>query len=286
MVNSEGNGRIKVTNYPGGVLAKFTALYDAIVKGVVDVGMIVPRYTVENFPLTGVLELPFTVPNGPVAASLLRGPLWEQYLSKEYKDVKVLAMSRSSGYQIMTAKKPIRALEDLKGVKIRAAGGADVSLFEALGGTPVKLDSMEQYEGLQRGTIDGTFFPYASIPAYKLQEVTKYVTETNTGGSVFAIIMNKKLWESLPRDLQLVIEYASKPSADQFAFSYYNQDVSSKKLAQDAGVEIIIPSAAEMAKIRAATKVVVDAWIKDRGPQGQEVYDFMLAQPELYGLAK
>jgi TRAP-type C4-dicarboxylate transport system substrate-binding protein len=188
----------------------------------------------------------------------------------------------------MTAKKPIRTLADLKGVKIRAAGGADVALFNALGGIPVKIDAMEQYEGLQRGTIDGTFFPYASIAAYKLEEVVSYTTETNIGGSVFAIVMNKKVWESLPRDLQLVIDWASRDSAERFAWSYYNQDAAGKQKLAGTG-EIIIPTAEEMGKMRAASMVVVDKWLegmKAKGLPGQEVYELMLAQPELYGLGK
>ncbi len=100
--------------------------------------------------------------------------------------------------------------------------------------------------------------------------------------------MNKKVWESLPRDLQLVIDWASRDSAERFAWSYYNQDTAGKQKLAGTG-EIIIPTAEEMGKMRAASKVVVDKWLegmKAKGLPGQEVYELMLAQPELYGLGK
>lgn len=288
IIHKESNGRLKITFYPSGALSGIFQMYDGVTKRLQDIAPIVPSFEGEKFPLTNVLETPFAVPNGIIGTHILNGPLWDKYLAKEYKDVKVLAPYVSTPYQLFT-NKPVHSIDDLKGMRIRATGGVQIKVIEALGATPVSTEDAELYEAMQKGTIDGFLYLYASAVGWRLWEVADYVTEISYAAGVGVIIMNKAKWEALPRDLQLIMEYATQDLGYWHAWSYQNLNDEAKQRFIDGGTKIITVSSKEMDRITRAVQPVIKDWIAKRQAKGlpaQELYDFMKSLPELYGYAQ
>ncbi len=198
---SDGTG-LKITILQQG---KPKDQYDNIASGVVDFGLVIPSYTSGKFPLTSAIELPFLVEDAEKASGVL-WETYEKYLKDEYKDVKMLWMFVHGPGQMHTTKKPIKKLEDLKGLKIRTPGRVMAGALKKLGCVPVTMPVPQVYNALDRGTIDGVTLPWEVMRAFKFYDVLKYHTEVRLYTLAFFIAMNKKTWDSLSPDAKKVIE--------------------------------------------------------------------------------
>ncbi len=129
------NGRVEVVYYPGETLVKAAWTYDAVVKGIADIGHCSVGYTQGQFPLLEVFSVPFGVSSG-YQASMLGNAFIEKFKPKELNETHFLYSTCTSPSIIHTAKKPVNKLEDLKGLKIRVQGPAE-AIVKALGAPPL-----------------------------------------------------------------------------------------------------------------------------------------------------
>jgi len=210
-VAKESNNRLKCQMLPamsgGGTPAQ---LVDRVRDGVDDLVVTLPGYTAGRFPAMEVFELPFMTNSAEAGA----GAAWEylqKYALKEFPGTKVLATwVHDEGY-VHTTTKQIKTLDDFKGLKLRAPTRQTNKLLAKLGATPVGMPVPAVADAVSKGTIDGFVLPWEVIPAFKLQEMVKYHTETDasrpamySAGFVFA--MNQAKYDSLPADLKKVID--------------------------------------------------------------------------------
>ena len=107
----------------------------------------------------------------------------------------------------MSRAKPIRTLEDLKGMRIRTPSAAQSAQLEALGAIPIDMPANQIYNNLDRGVIDASMIPMSAALDFKLIEVAKYFTiNAPLGRSPFLVAMNRARYEKLPADLKKVID--------------------------------------------------------------------------------
>lgn len=133
MIEEKSGGRLKVTIYPGGTLGKPADHYDLIKNGIADMGFAAPGYTPGRFPLVSVTELPLlfkTSKGGSVAVM----SLFDKYFKKEFGDVKLLWIWVHPPGQFHLGKKAVHTLEDMAGLKIRAATPMTAEMVKGLGG--------------------------------------------------------------------------------------------------------------------------------------------------------
>lgn len=120
---------------------------------------------------------------------------WQLYqefpaIQAEYKGVKLLGLFATEAYPLAT-NKPVRTLKDLKGLKLRAAGGPPADMTKALGAVPVTIPMPDTYLALQKGVIDGYWYSHESVLGFRTYEVTKYVTDFPTCAVAWWLIMNQ-----------------------------------------------------------------------------------------------
>ena len=163
------DGAVKVDYYTGGSLLKAPAMFDGVVNGIADIGYSHVYYTAGRMPVTEAAGLPIGYPSAWVASQVLND-FYQEFKPKEFDAVKVLWMNTSPNSAIATANKPIRRLEDLKGLTIRAPGQAG-EVIKALGGTPAPTPMMEVYDALAKGVIDGEASNFETLIAFKFAEV-------------------------------------------------------------------------------------------------------------------
>ena len=120
-IEKRTNGVVKITLFHGGTLTPADKCYDGVVKGLSDVGFSVLSYTLGRFPLTEVIDLPMGYKSGTAATTLVNA-YYNKFKPKELDDVKVMYLHAHGPGILHTNKKPIKTLEDLKGVKIRSTG--------------------------------------------------------------------------------------------------------------------------------------------------------------------
>ena len=209
MVEQKTNGRVKVSLYPGCALAKPGTMYDAVKAGTIDICLDPGPYYMGRFPMSEATQLPFLGAHSSWAASRAWMDLYKEFpeLQKEYADTHLLWLFSQGPGQIFSSK-PVRTMEDMKGLIVRAPGDIG-EIVKALGGSPVSMPAPECYLALSKGTIDATIFPCEAIKTWKLQEVTKYMTIGDFYVQWFWVAMNKKKYESLPQAVQKAIDESS-----------------------------------------------------------------------------
>jgi TRAP-type C4-dicarboxylate transport system substrate-binding protein len=182
---------VKVNYYPAGTLVPAPQSYDAVTKGISDVGNHVLGYTVGRFPLTEVLDLPLGYPNNTVPTKLANA-FYDKFKPKEFNDVKILWFHAQAPGIVHTKTKPITKLEDLKGMKMRTYG-SNAKLMSLLGGTPVAMPMTDVYDALSRGVAEGLMCAYEATEGFRFGDQLKYSTENyaTSYSAVFAIVMNK-----------------------------------------------------------------------------------------------
>ena len=193
---SGGNLTVEVDKAP---LAKAEGQYD-LINGVRDLVWAVPGYTAGRFDMLQVGELPLLCP-GPAVCSPILWRWYEKYqlAAKEFTDTKLLAVFMGGPFLLHTAK-PARTLDEIRPLKIRAAGSS-LPAAKALGMTPVTLAANEAYEAAQRGTVDGALFPWEAMTSFRLNELLKNHLEVpgGLGAPAFVIVANPKAIEKLTR---------------------------------------------------------------------------------------
>jgi TRAP-type transport system periplasmic protein len=189
-------GRVKITFYPGEALGKARDHYDMAVRGISDISVFIHGYTAGRFPLAGVIELPIGVPSGKIGSRIL-WELYEQYMKQEYTGVKILMVSASEPGQVHATKKTVKALGDMKGLRLRSSGPQQMALVRALGASPLTIPIPELYDALQKGMADGALLPFSAIKDFKLGEVIKHHTIANIFVMTSGLVMNLNTWNSL-----------------------------------------------------------------------------------------
>ncbi len=271
------NGRVQVTYYPAQTLVQAAWTYDGVVKGIVDIGHCTAGHTRGQFPLLEILDLPLGQSSG-YQITMLTNAFVEHFKPKELSEVHFLMSSSPGPFIIHTAKKPVYKLEDLKGLKIRAAGPTE-GIVRALGATPVAMPVTETYDAVQKGVVDGVLLPTEALLNYRIAEVTKYTTN-NYGaacGSMSMYIMNKKKWESLPPDIQKIFTQVSQEYAEIEAKFWAGIDKEGEEFALKKGHQFISVSKEETARWTERMKPVYDQYIantKAKGLPGAEALQY------------
>ena len=225
-VEKQTNGRVKINHHPGGTLTPPNQTYDAVVNGIVDVGMGPLGITAGKFPLMEVMDLPLGLKSSYMATRLANQVV-KQFKPKELSDVKVLYLDTAPPSYV-TTKKPVRNLEDLQGLKIRALSPVSVKGLKLLGAVPLVIPPSDLYDGLQKGVVDGTIGPILILSVMKIADVAHYTTlnmNSSLVGSGY-LVMNKQKWESLPPDIQQVFDkFLELGSARQVLFWYVDNNL-------------------------------------------------------------
>jgi TRAP-type C4-dicarboxylate transport system substrate-binding protein len=181
-------------------------LYRQMVQGISDITFTLPGYTSAEFPMMALTELPGAAESAEDGTRKI-WKLFDQFLGRDFKDAKVLMLWNSDSASLMSRAKPIRTLEDLKGLRIRTPSAAQSAQLEALGATPVDMPANQIYNNLDRGVIDASMIPMSAALDFKLIEVVKYFTiNAPLGRSPFLVAMNRSRYEKLPANLRKVID--------------------------------------------------------------------------------
>jgi TRAP-type transport system periplasmic protein len=271
-IEKRTNGKVQITLFYGGTLTPADKCYDGVVNGISDLGMSVLSYTMGRFPLTEVLDLPLGSRTG-LTATRLANDFYNKFKPKELDDVKVMYL-HAHGPGILHTKAPVRKLEDLKGMKIRATG-TTAKIVSALGATPVAMPMGDSYDAISRGVAEGIVCPTESLQGWKLGEVIKYSTQDfGAAYSVtFFVVMNKAKWNSLPADVQKAIEAVNAEWIDKTGNGWDEIDKAGSAFAAGLGDTVIPLSAQENTRWADAVESLFVDYVKEKAAKGLPAAD-------------
>jgi TRAP-type transport system periplasmic protein len=269
-LEKESGGRIALKRFPGAQMGPVQQHYDFARTGQTDVAWFLHGATPGRFPLTELIQLPYLVGSAEIGAKVLNdAELRQKHLDAEHRGVKVLLLHTHQPGNVHTTKKPIRTVDDMRGLRIRFASPTIRDFVAALGGTPVGVLPTEQVEQLQKGTIDGVFIDYGGAGiAFKMAGVLKYSTEMYSYVSSFGLAMNEDFWKRLPPDLQGLVEKSVSGVEQEVGQAWDALDEPGKKALLDGGAEPIRLSASDAAKFRKIGADVADAKVKELEEKG------------------
>lgn len=216
-LETRSNGRVKVEYYFSQALVKTMDTLPAVTKGIADVQFFAPGYFPTQLPLTGGLDLIYQTESNWIQSECFN-EMAETYppFQKMLKDNNIKVMSCMGASEVVAGStKPLRTLEDLQGLKMRAMGLMNKAI-EILGATPVAMPLPEVYEALERGTLDAfTGVPYHLTVAFKLCEVTKYIVDPGIGAyATGGYFMNLDTWNELSDDIKEIINEINQEFPD------------------------------------------------------------------------
>lgn len=256
--------RIGFEVYPNAQLGRDNVTL--MTSGVADIVTIVPSYAPEKVPLSAVAELPGLFTGSCEGSARINALARKDGLLDriEYapQGFRALFVVTTPPYQILTKGTPIRSLEDLGKMRIRAGGGALDATLRALGGVAVLLPGTELFDSIQRGTLDGAMFPYLGLASFGLDSLFKYSTEgASLGGASIIFAMREASWEKLSPEAQAAFGQAADKAQQNLCQWMDDKDASERERLAAAGLEVIQLSEAEVARWEERLTGVGEDWV-------------------------
>jgi len=274
------DGQLEFEFYPGEQAGKALQLFDLVKSGAIDMAEIAGGYiSSDKSPLLGIMELPGpTLTTCEVASAMEKmaapgGAISEGDLKPS--GMRAIAFYPYPAYGPAASTTQITSVDDLKGLKMRNAGGLQELTVRAVGGVPVKMPSPEVYQSLQRGTLDAVLFSFLSVRDYDLASVADYgATGFSFGTPGTLTFISERAFQKLPENIQEALTKAGKTSSDHWCSYVDAEEVENIADAKEKGMEIYTWSDADVAKLNELTASIPTDWaegLDKRGKPGTEV---------------
>ncbi|WP_299584020.1 TRAP transporter substrate-binding protein [uncultured Microbulbifer sp.] len=237
------SGRLKIKVYGAGELVPALGIFGAVSEGAAQMGHGAAYYWKGKIPAAQFFTaVPFGLNAQEMNGWLHHGgglELWQEI----YEPFNLIPLAGgSTGVQMAGwFNKPINSVEDLQGLKMRIPGlGGEV--LNRAGGTAVTIPGGELYTALQTGVIDATEWvgPYNDL-AFGFHQVAEYYYYPgwHEPGSMMEFIVNKKAFDQLPEDLQVIVRVAAREANQDMLDEYTARNNRAlRELVQEQGVKL------------------------------------------------
>ncbi len=279
-METESNGEMKITVIPGSQMGPPPKYSDLVRRGQVDFAWFAHGFTPGRFPLTEISNLPYLAGSGEIGSQMVNDKeMRSKYLDAEHKGTQVLVLFTHQPGNINSHDKPIRRVEDMKGMRMRFASATIKDFIAALGGTPVGMPPTQIVESMQKGTLDGAWIDYGGAGlAFRLGPVTKYTTEMYSYITSFGFAMNARKYKSMPDKLRKIIDASVDGKAKEIGGLFDGMDAPGKAVMMKAGMTPIKLSPEEDKRFKEIGAKVAEAklaQLEKRGLPAREVYKMM-----------
>ena len=276
-VAEKTNGHVTVEVFGNGQLGTEKEMLEQVVAGVTQ-GMRGGQY--DFSPRLLMFTLPFLANNRAEVTALLQSDLAKKVSAEaaETTGTVIINLCDAGGFrQFSNNTRPLTKPEDLAGLKMRTNGMKTIDLtFQAMGANTVSVPYADLYMGLKTSIADGQENPWVNVEGMKFYEVQKYFTEVNYQFHPDPFYVNAEWWNSLPAEFQAILtECATEMGEYNDQLIDQNSDAA-KQVVVDAGCEVYVPTAEELAAFQTACQPVY-AQVVEEGICTQEELDEMLA---------
>ena len=256
-LEERSNGAFRVEIYDSSKYGNFDAVVQGLQMGVLQMGSdALNNLSVFNSRLM-LFDMPFILSSYEEADLITDGPIGQELKSSLTKNNIVGLGYIEIGFRNIFSNRPIRSLEDAKGLKIRATHSkAHIAILQSLGMNPTPVAWGEVYTALQQKTVDAIDIDLNLGWFNKFPEVAKYVTITRSFYSPHLVMLSKPFWEKLtPEQQQMVNESFAVAQEFQRKTIRANEAMIMEKI-KEAGGEIIILPPEELARWKEATSTI------------------------------
>src|SRR3984957_8181141 len=272
-VEKDSGGRIKVEGYPASQLGAIPRQIEGTQFGAIQCAIIPPEFFVGVDERFEVLAAPGLVTSAAQGHRVAADPAVQKFylaLGAE-KGLHGVAVAYAEPSEVV-AKNAIRHLADFKGKKIRIfASEFQSASFKRLGTTPVAMSPGDVMTALQQGSLDAAVAGVELLSGLHFYDAAKYITMTNHAAIFYLVEISKKWFDTLPPDLQQIVEKDAASTVTSFQARALEIDNTAAKVWTDAGGELINLPADEQAELL-KTLSSVGADISKEKPELAEAY--------------
>jgi len=207
VLKEKSNGRLNPSNFPAGQTGNYLQNIEANRLGTIEISSGGLDTEGKIAPIVAVLGLGYIVTSYDDVDKVYQGPLGKLLSEEAKKKTNVYFIAYGeAGFRHVVAKKPVRSMADLKGVKMRVPETPiAIRLFQLMGTNPTPVAYSELYTALQTGVVDAAENPISDILGHKFYEPAPHIALTGHQFNAKAIRLNARWFDSLPADLQQII---------------------------------------------------------------------------------
>jgi TRAP-type transport system periplasmic protein len=288
-VEKRSNGQIKVKIYWTNELNGPKEIMMAVQSRLADVVSWAPSFNPSEAPIWNLTWLPFLGPARRDHAVVVYDRLAKEvkpFMDEFDRYNCVYAGSFDTVHYNIIGKKPVRTVADLKGLRVRCLSGLSEILAE-VGAVPVTVATTEMYSALDTGIVDVVAQNQMAFHAYKLDELSKYMTlDMDMGCGAAPFLINKNAWNELPDNLKNVVNSVRDDlAAVGEDFLYLPERVAeANEVIKRRGIEVIHFPKAERDKLLAKADPVWELWARRTGNYAlakQALADFIRIRDEV-----
>ena len=266
LVRERTAGRINIKQYPGASLVQGQQdrEFSAMRQGIIDVLCGAPINWSGTVRELGVFTLPFILPDHKAWDAATTSPaVMDEYFDLVRKaGAEPLAVGETGYRQISNSKRPVKAPDDLKGIKVRVVGSPMYGeIMSGMGANPTFMSWADAQPALASGAVDAQENPLEVFLAAKIHTLgQKYVTKWNYSNDILLFAIAQPVWQQwTPADQKIVREAAQDAARQQVALvrKLFAEDV---ERVRALGVEVHIPTPAEQQAWMIATRRIYARW--------------------------
>ena len=272
LVRERTSGRINIKQYPGSSLVQGdqTRELSAMRQGIIDVLCGAPINWAGTARELGVFTLPFITPDHKALDAVLasREVMGEFFDLVRKAGAEPVGVGETGFRQISNSKRPIIKPDDLKGIKIRVVGSPMYGeIMSTMGANPTFMSWADAQPALASGAVDAQENPLEVFLAAKIHNLgQKYVTKWNYSNDILLFAIANDAWKLWSAQDQKIVRDAGQDAARQqigIVRKLFAEDVDRVRA---LGVDVHVPSAAELANWKAASQAVYAKWKKQVNP--------------------
>lgn len=277
-ITARSGGRIQFELFTDGTLAAADGILDALSSGIADVAMVNYSRQAGRMDLMGVATNPGVFSN-PWEGTMAFMEMYDTIpdIKEELDSVGLHLMGVQLGTSsVIMSKEPIHDILDLTGKRVITGTDAVTDILTSVGATPLSFSNAEAYEALSKGTADAIASNSLSgAVGFGIQEVAKYVYNINLGAGPLVYGISTSAYESLPADLQAVIDEVAHEYVPDTVYQVYVQEqgkeTTTEMALEAAGVTIVDPTAEQIADFQTQYgSPIWDKWVSEREAAGYE----------------
>jgi len=240
VLSERTGGRMGVKVYPNGALGSEKDNIEQLRLGALDMMRINVAPLNSVVPETIVTGLPFVFRSTAHMRKVLDGPVGDDILASFESQGLVGLAFYDSGARSFYSKRPIRAMADLKGMKIRVIqSDLFVAMVEALGANPTPMPYGEVYTALKTGIVDAAENNWPSYESSRHFEAAKFYTLDEHSLAPEVLVFSKKVWDTLSKEDQAQIRKAAKDSVPYMRKLWDEREVKSRQVVEKAGIQTV-----------------------------------------------
>jgi TRAP-type C4-dicarboxylate transport system substrate-binding protein len=271
-VDKATGGKLKITLHAGGSLYKANEIKRAVQTGQTQAGEFILSGAANENPLFGVDSIPFLADSYTSAKKLsdVSRPYVEKLLAAQ--GMQLLFTSPWPG-QSLYSNKPVEAMHDLKGTKMRAYNPATSRIAQYVGAQPTTIQLAELGQALATGTVENFLTSSASGIENKLYESVKYFYSVNAWLPKNAVVVNKQAFDALDKPAQAAVLKAAAAAEERGWRMSEQKDSEYLKELSAKGMKVAAPSDTLRRELKMIGGQMTLEWLRNAGADGQAIID-------------